>query len=251
MVRKHKYMASELDINVTVFSKDRACQLDLLLNSIQRNAEALWPPTIIYKCSDKKYKIAYEQLMTEGDNDSCNWVEERNIKEDVLDWVYPLFSYTMFLVDDDVFYQSLPEIPKLEQYEAYALRLGLNLTYCYNVDKPQKKGELDWDCKMSIDGHIYRTEDILPELKALEFNHVGQIEEKLYQRFTHYKLITPVHSVLVGIPHNRVSHYPNRHMGGSTEELNDRFLRGERIDFDKMDFSNVISVHQDIPYAFR
>ena len=39
--------------------------------------------------------------------------------------------------------------------------------------------------------------------------------------------------------------------GGSAEELNARYLAGERLDLDAMDFSNVTAWHQEIPYIWR
>ena len=57
---------------------------------------------------------------------------------------------------------------------------------------------------------------------------------------------------MVTIPANVVQHeYANRSGGGSPEELNTRYLAGERLDLDTMDFSNVTAWHQEIPFAWK
>jgi hypothetical protein len=58
---------------------------------------------------------------------------------------------------------------------------------------------------------------------------------------------------VVGIPHNRVSSASHCEFTGkfSAAELNDRYLHGECIDIDAMDFSQVNAIHMDIGYVFR
>jgi hypothetical protein len=61
-------------------------------------------------------------------------------------------------------------------------------------------------------------------------------------------------SCLVSIPANIVSStHRNRARDDAVTSpavLNARFLAGERIDTEAMDFSAVRGAHQDIPYAF-
>ena len=111
-------------------------------------------------------------------------------------------------------------------------------------------GELDFDCTMSVDGHVYRTDEILPWLQSTPFMYPPEIEAMLWDK-VRPRLLYAEHSCLVGIPHNRISPYPNPHEGGSVVELNNRLLSGERIDLDSMDFSDVRGVHQPIPYVWK
>ena len=58
------------------------------------------------------------------------------------------------------------------------------------------------------------------------------------------------HSCLVGIPVNRVQHdVPNRageKFPYGPDALNARYLRGERIDLDALDFSDIRGAHQEL-----
>ena len=59
-------------------------------------------------------------------------------------------------------------------------------------------------------------------------------------------------SRLVNVPANLVNEtFANRHSGAHrTDDLNERFLRGERIDVSGMDFANVRAAHEELAYAF-
>ena len=110
--------------------------------------------------------------------------------------------------------------------------------------------ELDFAYPFSLDGHVFRTANILPRMEAVEFHNPNELEavmQVLPLKQPKYE----EHSCLVGIPHNRVGpNYNNRNGGGTAKELNDRWLAGERIDLERMDFSNIIGVHQEVEYVF-
>lgn len=242
-------------INVTIFSKNRAAQLDLLLTSMRINAPLLYEAAkVIYTFSDSDFGRGYVRCQ---ELHAVDWILETKIKADVLEAVDSNKPYTTFLVDDDVFYRPLHSewevILRDKTFQrAYAPRLGRNLNFCWNVDKPQKIGELDFLCKMSVDGHIYRTQDVQPSIESIHFTLVNQIEDQLWDKFHHFELFYPEHSVLVGIPWNRVQNQnPNRYGGGVAKTLNNRYLAGQRINFEKMNFSNVYSAHQLIEYVFE
>ena len=62
-------------------------------------------------------------------------------------------------------------------------------------------------------------------------------------------------SVLVGVPNNIVNTtHPNRKgemFGISVEDLNEKYLKGEIIDYDKLNFLNINSAHCEIEYKFK
>jgi len=250
---------SPIDISVTVVSKNRAMQLEALLRSMRRFALDLWPPTVIYTSSTSDYSRGYEILQAEY---ICNWIRQGpDFKKDILSAVDQNKLFACWFVDDDIFYRSLPDF-KARLFEsgsgyAYAPRLGKNCTYCYNVDKPQLEGTLDFGSTLSLDGHIYWTKEILPRVKSISFTNPNELEHYLCisspDSAHEFKLLYEECNCLVGIPHNRVQdQFPNRTSGGvSAKELNDRFLAGERIDLDAMNFSGVKGVHWPVKYEFK
>lgn len=241
-------------MNVVIFSKDRAMQLDLLLQSMKRFAPVLLEavPKIIYTHSSTEFARGYMLLETTWQN-QVSWIFESDIQKQFLEAVNPAAKYTSCLVDDDVFFRPLPKLPELNPGEAYVPRLGKNCTYCYNADKLQKEGELDFDCTVSVDGHVYLTKEFRQLIEMVQLDSgapPGRFEEQA-SGLKKFKLLYAEHSCLVNIVANRVQErYRNRCAGGSPEDLNKRFLNGYRLDLDAIDFSNVIGVHQDIELKF-
>jgi hypothetical protein len=241
--------------NAIIFSKDRAMQLDGLLRSIQQFAPALWPPTVLYRSSAEDFAWGYAALRMEFDYRDVRWVQRIGAPT-LKDWlmaasVNAKAPLTCLLVDDDLFYRPLSDFA-VDPGTAYAPRLGLNCTWCFNEGRPQSEGTGDFTCHTSIDGHIYRTDEIMPRIASIEFTIPSQMENKLGHINPPFRLKYADHSCLVGIPHNRVQQmygYPNG--GGTVQELNERFLAGERIDLDAMDFSDVHGSHQLIEYKFK
>ena len=93
-------------------------------------------------------------------------------------------------------------------------------------------------------------------VERVRFTNPNELERELdFRRL----LLTPVmlafrESCLVSVPANVVADtFRNRASANeeySAERLNRRFLAGERIDLDAMDFANVRGAHQEIPLRF-
>jgi len=80
-------------INAIIFSKDKACQLELLLRSIRRNTSNLFDIKVIYEASNGVFNQGYEKLKEEtfyhtkrDVNFPVRWHErtEDNISLDIL-----------------------------------------------------------------------------------------------------------------------------------------------------------------------
>ena len=106
---------------------------------------------------------------------------------------------------------------------------------------------------------IYRTDELYNLIKRIEFNSPNTCEAhiQIYRKkgFLRKKLVAYKTSAMVSIPVNRVQEdYLNRAgevFPMSTEELNDAFLKGEVIDFKALDFSNIISLHQELKFTLK
>ena len=237
-------------INTIIFSMNRAAQLDLLLQSIKRFAPWMWPPTILHRCTSDQFAAGYA-LLTYDHHIEVTW--QLPLKEKLLAAIDPAVRLTTLLVDDSVFYRRCGFLPnQLGEREAFALHLGRNCTYCYPFGRAQKEGESDFLTAWTVDGNIYLTEDLLACLHAVEFTTPNNLEDAMGRAARPMKLLYAEHGCMVTIPANVVQHeYANRSGGGSPEELNTRYLAGERLDLDTMDFSNVTAWHQEIPFAWK
>lgn len=269
-----------ININAIVFSKDRPSQLHLLIESINKNAPFMFNLNVLYTYSNQEFEKGYEVL-----KDICktklwnvNFIKESNFKEDLIDLVKSDYKYTTFFTDDDVLfgeidYETIEKSLLNEDIFCFSLRLGKNTTHCYTENQNNQivlSGEKDnyifWDWQkswydfgypLSVDGHIFRTKEILKLSKPLNFQNPNTYEASLqiYDSFPRIMMAGYKDgSKLVGVPVNVVQNVFKNRKGESfnvsTKDLNDKFISGQFIDLKKMDFSNVVGAHQEIEYKF-
>ena len=173
----------------------------------------------------------------------------------------------MFHTDDDVFFRSFPE-PELRDDEVcFSLRLGVNVRYCYPLDQSEhpegvsvdgdrlrwswrEQGPGSFSYPLSLNGHIFRTTDVKRWLGDVTFENPNEVEAALQavDDGLQAMMASYAHSVVVSLPVNIVNDvYFNRsEWSYGAEELNERFFLGQRIHFDRTDFSQVASTHEQI-----
>lgn len=241
-------------INVVVFSKDRPAQLELLLRSLCTNL-AGWRAaavSVLYACEDGPVADGYDHVrfLCPDLRWERQW-ELREFKDYVLSLVDRSRPFTTFLVDDDVVRSpvSLADRPferfaRDPEIAAVSLRLDPGMDYCYSEDVAAPPPAFDeglvwswpgaggdWGYPMSLDGHVFRTYEILPLLERLDYVDPNDLEAALaLSPLGGSKLCCYPTSRLVNVPANRVQETaPNRHAGVDLAALNARFLAGERI----------------------
>jgi hypothetical protein len=240
------------EVNVVIFSKNRAMQLDALLWSMSRFAPHLLPATVLTLATEDRYQDAY-QILERGHSSKVTLLWQGcSFKDDVISALNPDKMQSVFLVDDDVFYRPAPIAPDLKSGQCFSFRLGSNIRVDSVTGNPQAPGTENFQYAYSLDGHVFRTDEILPLIRRLRFDGPNRLEEAMQKAGPTLEVLYDWHGCFVGIPHNLVqTAWPVVSMGGSAAELNDRYLAGGRIDTDAMDFSAVISTHQSIPYVYR
>jgi hypothetical protein len=266
-------------INAIIFSKDRAAQLRLLIYSIQKNSPHAFNLNVIYTYSNNSFKEGYEKVKGEFSS-VCNFIEQtENIKTDVITLLDSDKEFSCFFTDDDIIYKPFDinrvteSINADEDVFCFSLRLGTNINFCYtmNTENVLKNYEdlddmikwnwsvhyLDFGYPLSVDGHIFKTKDILKLTKKVPFHNPNTYEGNLqmFDTFPKEKMVSFKESVLVNTPNNIVnSTHPNRHsneFGISVKELNDAYLDGKIIDLESMDFSNIKGCHQEIMFKYK
>lgn len=265
-------------INAVVFSKDRAMQLRLLLDSIKKNAEGIFKISVIYTFSSDGFGRGYEKLISETVGDGISWIRESNFKQDVLKALDSGMEHTCFFTDDDVMFGQVSESEMVgalsdQDVLCFSMRLGKNTNFCYTMNAENKLLEaeeiggtikFDWSMHgtdygypLSVDGHVFRTNEITKMTKGIPFSNPNTYEANLQMFRSHprRKMVAYVRSALVGVPANKVqSVFENRSgekYGFSVSELNDRYVSGEFIDYDGIDFSEIRGCHQEIEYQFK
>ena len=90
-------------INIVVFSKDRAMQLELFIRSFNKYVKnsGRYTINILYTYSNNVFKEGYDKLIKYGIN-NVNFVKENNFKPDLIKLINKTAKYTIFFVDDKV-----------------------------------------------------------------------------------------------------------------------------------------------------
>lgn len=250
-----------------VFSRDRPAQLDLLLRSLELNA----PPEetrVIWLGTERRYQAGYGLIEGIG---RMQMEFDRDLRSCVEECVDPTIT---FFCDDDVLYR--PQADAVERLLAeplmltFSLRLGReNRDMAHPDDWAPGRGHWLWvwyyrerenfGFPGSVDGHIFRTEDVRELLGEEAFRTPTFVETVISLRCDGFKDRRPLMGCfpdqrLVGVPVNRVSHESSCRAGErhpqSTHHLNKRFLGGERIVLERLDFSAVAGCLYELSYVW-
>lgn len=275
-------------MNYIIFSKDRACQLDLLLRSMYK-----YVPTsinIVYIYSSIDFENGYIKLINKYDhNYHLNWIKQTNFRENVLNIARTSVSHCLgFLTDDSIFIdkfdlsdKELYDILISEGCNAFSTRCGLNtIKQCHYADIYQKNinpqslnpktpsnmikwiykehpWEYNYGRPISLDGNIHPREILLKMLETQTFwSNPRQLDDLSFADLDPY-MMSYKHNILINVPVNlafggcadNYSHFYSYPL----EELNQRFLDGEQIKSlpDNFKDQDLNMAHMEIPYEFE
>jgi len=263
-------------VNLVIFSKDRACQLDLLLRSI---ATLGWSneiqPYVIWKASSAEYSSAYSRCFSEWSYAiSCPQFNDF-FREQTLSLLSELRGYTAFSTDDMVFYQTSPgdllEIldTSFKPDSVFSLRLGLNtIIQDYHLQSKQpilnqyadKNSYIIWPplkyhphsnygYPLAVDCHIFDNKKILEISSRFGWRTTNDLESG-WQRYRNEigSMIAYKNSVAVNIPVNTLSGITKagEQFPYSLELLNEQYLEGKRISLSSILDKNIVGCHQEM-----
>jgi len=253
---------AEKQINVIIFSYNRASQLHACLSSFYENFKCKTEPkvSVLWKASTQEYKNGYSKTMKAfSQKENLVWKEEYNFQTQLIHLVQEAEAeFIMFLVDDDVFVNKVSLGDKQfnllsnnNSIVAVSLRLHKGVNHCYptdtdtNVPKfvkgmvwPWAKYQGDWGYPMSVDGNVYRTEMIKNIVPNVNFKNPNTFEVALdmvskQPGFPQYLCCYLDGPRLFNIPANLVqTQYNNKIFGDiSAQEINTKYLSGQIIDY--------------------
>jgi hypothetical protein len=253
-------------MNIVVFSKDRSCQLELFLRSMKEYFKEYDQYTInvLYKTSNSFFQNGYDILIDEYKE--VNFLFEMSFKSDLISLIDLNKEYTIFFVDDIIWKESFSIFcDEFERFKfdknilTFSLRLNTNLKYCYAASvnmKPTMSTIFDWrglqgdyGYPMSLDGHFFRTIEIMVYLRELQYNNPNQLEAMMAScPINKPKMICCEKSIIFNNPCNKVqTNNSNKHGNITAEYLNQEFLKGCRIDLNPYRGLNNESCHKEMP----
>lgn len=269
--REKATSGKHMGITFIVFSKDRALQLDGLLQSILHHVFGSYSIKVIYSTSSDSHRNAYNEVADRiKHSNRIEWTEEKDFRTNLIEALDAVETESVcFLVDDIVFIRPVHLDTISQQFKdagILSLRLGRNITFCYTKQKTMQKpglspahdtndllqfswedGNYDWAYPLSVDGHIFPVSEIRIAAKRLDyhapnsFERALQILTPLYQKRPGFCFESPR---ILNIPFNRVQNENNNICGEVTpEELLNIWNDGGRLDYRALENIATTSVH--------
>jgi hypothetical protein len=265
-------------MNIVIFSKDRPAQLELFLTSMKYFFPE-WHKSrdihVLYTYSNEAFGAGYVKTITMHPEIHYVFENKGMFKMDTLGLLSKDRGLTTFFVDDDVFKgefkmrsEEVKEFLIREDIACVSLRLCPRINYCYTMNVPMKTPNFldsrryiwkwrdacpgDWSYPMSLDGHIFKTAEILPLLTLLDFSNPNTMEGTLANSpYNIPHMICFEESKILNIPANKVQNVNgNRHGNMTAWEINERFNRGGRLSLfkllNKSEFLKNTACHQDV-----
>lgn len=181
-----------------VFSKNRAMQLQAMIESFFLHCNDDVKMRVLYKATSQLHKNQYNNLRNKFSN--IKFEEEYNFKTQVLESISK-FQYVLFVCDDDIFVkdfdlaETISSLKKNTDAICFSLLLGRNTHYCYMKNREQKipqfeeQGNIlkyDWDSAdtdfrycLEITASIYRVTDIFWLIKRIRFTSPNLLEGRM------------------------------------------------------------------------
>lgn len=275
-------------IKTFIPSKNRACQLHYLLETMSKNAPGIFDCTIVYTAGDDQSQWdAYELLKSRKDsfgfpikffiqNKATLDYQLKNYLSANKDDLFNLMTddtvvHTKITKDDE---QLIRSVMNRDDIFTYSLRLGLNtVIQDYWSRRPQHPlikyedhdNYLSWHFEdyspnenygypFSCDGTVYWCNDVL-ELLNFQFKNLRDLEGNLSLRrheFSKNKMAAFRYSKCINSSNNAVT--DNAVPAGLiypilAEKMNDEYLAGNVLAAPELDVIN--SCHIEFPFFFR
>jgi len=264
-------------LNIIIFSKDRACQINSLLRSLKDNFYYT-PDTvsILYKYTNSGFEDGYNKVISENIITNINWLREIDFKSNVRDLVLKMSpeSLIMFLVDDNIIFRKIDITPTVANFHHKHLFISLRASRSYPRDKDlpffsetngflewqwqvKRKKSNTWNYPFSVDGNIYQSVRMQQILNNLTFAAPNSFESAMHAyrkcRWIRQinKAISPIEPAIFNNPLNRVqTEGTTWHKDIDPEFINKKYLAGFKIDNSKLYACKPMDTHDDMGLHF-
>ncbi|QQG47698.1 MAG: hypothetical protein HY044_01250 [Candidatus Woesebacteria bacterium] len=200
---------------------------------------------------DPPFKAGYDKLIKMYP--SVNFVLRYDFKIQLLELIKNGTDYIFFLVDDDVminpFQENCPEFNEFKKNpDILTLSLRMAPNYRYKNQpilksnkwewRPYAKGGnlynhrlRNWGYPMAVGGHIFKREDILTIIEVNDMKNPNFLEGALWANPPNRSLTICFDKpkIINNIANQVQTDFPSHITGISVEELEKRFLNGERL----------------------
>ena len=266
-------------VDCIIYSKNRACQLDLLLRSIKDHFKSVGNIYILYTYSNSFFEAGYNKFFDKWKNYVLGF-EQLVFENDVRTIINNMKSpYFLGICDDDVFMRETDCTDILEKFKdpdvnAISLKGGLNIIGNYPErpyplptfveTDPFLKWEwrkydvsYDWGYPSCMNPFIFMKDYFLSAINDMRFNYPTELEGGFHLRrggFRKY-MVSFRESKVLNIPANRIQNLsPNLHSNNinySADEMNRKFLSGQVISTSRLYNTPMKMGNEERDYVFE
>lgn len=263
-------------LGCVVFSMDRALQLDGLLRSFFLNKKGDCDIKVIYRTSNDEHKKSYQEVEARFKGKVEFFEETGSFKSTLVNVLNQLKNRKLFFLVDDIIFTENFDCEFLSTIDTskyiFSLRMGSHLNYSYVVDKIQRlpefidkndeylywdwsKSELDWAYPLSVDGHIFNTQEILAMVEYFDFKAPNSFEgvlQNVKELFSKRLGMSYQKARIVNNPCNKVQNEVSN-LHGSMHQDDLLKIWQDRNEIDILPIQRYInkSVHEDIKFEFK
>ncbi|KKM75994.1 hypothetical protein LCGC14_1384590 [marine sediment metagenome] len=271
-------------VDILIWTKDRPCQVDLLLRSIKYGFNKNCGNVFVrYDYTNEEFKKGYDKVVQKNYGIPISYIETTgDLEFDTKDIVNNKIKtkYMLAICDDDVFIRPVDVEGMLDLYNkdiaGVSLRMSTDIIYCYGTQKscdlpkfePCENNLLkwkwadsdpstDWGYPAAVNNTIYKTQWYRDTIKDFKFQTPNTLEF-LFNTNRHLfapYLISLKKTRILNIPVNQVQTECPTNPFGKTfaytrKELNDKWLNGEIIDTKNIYGVGHRGVNEELPYRF-
>lgn len=247
-------------LNIIILSKNRACQLDLLLRSLIDNIKLEYVISCLYLTTNEKFYDGYEILKDKYR--AINFVlQTGSFKPHLLSCFTTVKPYTLILVDDIILIDKIEYDDTFKLFENSTdiidinLRMGSNLKRINFEDKVNIPSvNIDhlgryvwvngdhrinpyWNHVLTTCGNICKSEFLYNLISKLNFNNPNEMEDHIVRNTPDIKYaLCYSKNKLIEFNVNCVNttHRTNVHGNCSADFLNDIWLSGKQIELEPL-----------------
>jgi len=254
-------------IKAIYLSTDGAAETKMFLDSADEFTKGAFDISVIYTATDEAFLEGYNKLKQEKSNVGFFCYTGDTLKEYIMEILKAHKDENIaFFTDGDVFYRNVFEknINKAlsdENVFCFSLRLGNNVTFCYNTKTGNKtfdiqdiddgmikwnwsKHYLDFGYPLSVHGHVFRGKDIFKLVKKVTFDSAYGLEDALqmFEYFPREFMVSYEQSAMTALL-----------IGEKMLKmiLNIKYRKGESINRNKIEFEKVNSCFMTHKFHFE
>jgi hypothetical protein len=270
-------------IQLIIWSRDRACQTETLLDSIQRFAPNIFDVELIWGNSTSSYLEGYDKLFRDIDYLKGSFKSDGLGKKKLLDALNNHPSKIMcFTTEDTILHSKIPYSPQefMADCDIFSLRLGKNTVVqnyatgelqpaltnydfefygpdmneltavVYNWNFQQYPALCNYGYSFGLDMVCYNKQMIVPIIEKCSFDKPNELESQLirFRNSVNPRMKSFEYSKAVNIPITNMSTI-TASAGVSIAELNTQFLAGKKLRY-KLDEVQIVGCHQILEYEF-